>query len=81
MTSAWDQFDNLTEWDLELHMEFGDDAKHAIKGARNMLFQLESRGSMEVKNVLWVSKLRLSLISISTMEKEGFYVAFQDGKG
>jgi len=35
MTGAKKQFDNLTEWDSELHVEFGDNAKHAIKRGWN----------------------------------------------
>ena len=47
-------FDGLTEWDSKLHVEFGVDSKHAMKGVRTMIFHLESKGGLDVKDMLRV---------------------------
>lgn len=73
-------FDNIIEWDLELHVGFGVDTKHAVKGSGTMLVQLELGGMLEVKDVIWVPKLRRSLLLVSMIDKKGFVVAFLDGR-
>jgi hypothetical protein len=40
---------------------------------------MESRGMLRVTNVLWVPELRISVLSVSTIEKKGFDIVFQDG--
>lgn len=52
MIGARDQFDNLTKWDSKVHVEFGDDAKHVVKGLRIVIFHILSGGKMEVKDAL-----------------------------
>lgn len=76
---AWELFDNIIEWDLELHVGFGVDTKHPVKGSGTMLVQLELVGMLEVKYVIWVTKLRRSLLLVSMIDKKGFVVAFLDG--
>jgi hypothetical protein len=44
MAEARELFSSLTTRDSDVHVEFGDDAKYAIKGEGTLLFQLESRG-------------------------------------
>lgn len=63
-----------------MHVDFGVDAKHAVKGVGTVIFQLDSVGKMEVKGILWVSKLKRSFLSISMIKKKGSCVASQDGK-
>jgi hypothetical protein len=36
----WDLFSSLTERDLDVHVELGDDAKYAMKGEGTTMFQL-----------------------------------------
>jgi hypothetical protein len=52
--------------------------KHAMKGSGTVPFQMDSRGVLRVMIVLWVLELR-SVFSVSTIEKNGFDVLFQDG--
>jgi hypothetical protein len=47
MTEAREMFNNLSEEDLELHIELGNNAKYAVKGQGTMQFQLESGGSFD----------------------------------
>lgn len=32
MIGAWELFDSLTDWDSKMHVEFGVDTKHVLKG-------------------------------------------------
>jgi hypothetical protein len=53
--------------------------KHAVQGSGIVSLRMESGDALRVTNVLWMSKLRKSALSVSTIEK-GFDVVFQDGK-
>jgi hypothetical protein len=61
-------------------VELGDDAKYAVKGEGTILFQLESGGSLEAQDVLYVPGLKKNLLSVSVMEDRGFVVMFKKGK-
>jgi hypothetical protein len=37
-------------------------------------------GTLRLTNVIWVSKIKGSVMLVSVIEKKGFDVAFQDGK-
>jgi hypothetical protein len=80
MTGARELFSSLTEKDSGIHVELGNDAKYAVKGVGTILFQLESGGSLETKDVLYVPGLRKNLLSVSAMEDKGFVVKFQKGQ-
>jgi hypothetical protein len=54
LDEAWELFNSLTEKDSGIHVELGDDAKYAVKGEGTILFQLESSGSLEAQDVLYV---------------------------
>jgi hypothetical protein len=41
---------------------------------------MESSGVLRVMNVIWVSELRWSVLSVSAIEKKGFEVLFRDGQ-
>jgi hypothetical protein len=68
------------EFESEMHVELGMGTKHVVKGSGTIPFQLESGGTLRVMNVLWVSELERSVISVSVIEKKRFDIAFQDGK-
>jgi hypothetical protein len=40
---------------------------------------MEPGGMLRVMNVLWVPERRISVLSVSTIEKKGFDVVFQHG--
>jgi hypothetical protein len=80
MTGARELFESFTESDSDVHVELGMGTKHAVKGSGTVPFQMESGGVLRVMNVLWVPELRRSVLSVSTIEKKGFDVLFQDGQ-
>ena len=57
-------FKSFTESDSNIHVELGMGTKHAVKGSGTVPFWMESGGVLRVKNVLWVSELRRSVLSV-----------------
>jgi hypothetical protein len=53
---------------------------HAVKGVGCVRFQLESGGSLEVDEVMFVPELRVNLLSVSALEDKGYAVMFEDGQ-
>jgi hypothetical protein len=51
-----------------------------VKGVGCVRFQLESGGSLEVDEVMYVPELRVNFLSMSTLEDKGYAVMFEDGK-
>ena len=80
MTEAKEIFSSLLEDDLELHIQLGNIAKYPVKGHGTMQFQVESGGSFDAQEVLYVPSLKKNLLSISVMEDKGYEVNFQRGK-
>jgi hypothetical protein len=68
------------ERDSDVHVELGDDAKYAVKGEGTIMFQLESGGSLDAQDVLYVPGLKKNFLSVSAMEDKGFFITFQRGK-
>jgi hypothetical protein len=67
------------EDDSRIHVELGDEAKYAVIGQGTMHFQLESGGSFDAQEVLYVPGLKRNLFSISVMEEKGYEVNFRRG--
>ena len=61
-------------------MSLGDEYQYTIKGIGESRYKLDSRTSMKMKEVLYVLGLKKNLLSISSLDKKGFRVAFIDGK-
>jgi hypothetical protein len=70
-------FLSVSETDLDNHVGCGTSTMHAVKGVGCVRFQLELGGSLEVAKVLFVPELKVSLLSVSTLEDEGYGVVFQ----
>jgi hypothetical protein len=79
MTKARDLFINLKERDSDVHVELGDDAKYAVKGEGTFTFHLESGGSLDAHDVLYVLGLKKNLLLVLAIEDMHFPVAFQRG--
>jgi hypothetical protein len=62
---------------LDCHVYCGASTMHAVKGVGCVRFQLELGGSLEVAEVLFVPELKVSLLSVSALEDEGYRVVFQ----
>jgi hypothetical protein len=71
---------NLTEKELSLQVELGEEAKHAVKEVGEASLQLDSGKPISIKNVLFVQGLKKNLLSISNLEDKGFRVASVDGQ-
>jgi hypothetical protein len=80
MTRARELFESFTTSDSNVHVDLGVATKHVVKGSGTMPFWMESGGVLRVKNVLWVPKLRWSVLSVSAIEKKGYEVLFRDGQ-
>jgi hypothetical protein len=66
--------------DSNLHVELGTNAKCGVEGVGMVGFQLESGGSLEVVNVLYVPELKMNFLSVSTMEDKAYAITFEDGQ-
>jgi hypothetical protein len=73
-------FLSVLETGSDLHMRCGASTMHAVKGVACVRFQLESSGSLEVGEVLFVPELKVDLLSVSTLEDLGYVVMFKDGQ-
>jgi hypothetical protein len=70
---------SVLETDSYCHVDCGTSTMHAVKGVGCVRFQLDSGGSLEIAEVLFVLELKVSLLSISTLEDEGYGVVFEHG--
>jgi hypothetical protein len=76
MKKSWEIFSSLMERDLGIHVELGDDAKYAMKGEGIVLFQLDSRGSFDAHDVIYVTRINNNFLSVSNMEDRSFVITF-----
>jgi hypothetical protein len=58
----------------------GASTMHAVKGVGCARFQLESGGSLEVDEVMFVQELKVNLLSVSALEDMGYAMMFEDGQ-
>jgi hypothetical protein len=58
----------------------GDNYQYPIKGVGESNYKLNSGNSLKMKDVLYVPGLKNNLLSISSLEKKGYKVAFIDGE-
>lgn len=70
----------MTKESIDVNVELGDKAKYAIKVTGSIEFQMDSSGTMEVNEVLYVLGLEKNLLSISTMDDRGLEVSFTVGE-
>ena len=50
-----------------MYVELGVGTKHAVKRSGAVSFRMELRGMLRVKHVLWVPKLKRSVLSVSAI--------------
>ena len=58
----------------------GDDYQYPIKGVGESNYKLDSENSITMKDVLYVPGLKKNLLSISSLDKKDYRVAFIDGE-
>ena len=74
MTRSQEVFETLAEWGSKLHMVLGDKSQKEIQGSRVVPLRMEIGWVMQVQDVLFVPKLRYSVIVVLMIEKKGFEV-------
>jgi hypothetical protein len=79
MTGMRSMFLNVSETDSDCHVDCGTSTIHVVKGVGCVRFQLESGGSLEVAEVLFVLELKVSLLSVLALVDEGYGVVFRRG--
>jgi hypothetical protein len=80
MTDQRDILSCILEKKFSQKVTLGDDYQYPIKGVGESNYKLNLGNSMKMKDVLYVPGLTKNLLSISTLEKKGFRVAFIDGE-
>jgi hypothetical protein len=80
MIGQRDILSSLTEKNFSQKVTLGDDYQYPIKGVGESNYKLDSGTPMKMKDVLYVPGLTKNLLSISTLDKKGFRVAFIDGE-
>ena len=80
MTGYKDSLSYLEQKDSAHKVMLGDDYKYPIKGMEESSYKLDSGNSMKMKDVMYVPGLKKNLLSISTLDKKSFRVAFVDGE-
>jgi hypothetical protein len=80
MTGQRDILSCLSKKKFSHKVTLGDDYQYPIKGVGESNYKLNSGTPMKMKDVLYVPGLTKNLVSISSLEKKGFRVAFIDGE-
>jgi hypothetical protein len=80
MTCQRDILSCLVENNFPQKVTLGDDYQYPIKGVGESNYKLDSGTPMKMKDVLYVLGLTKNLLSISSLDKKGFRVAFIDGE-
>ena len=80
MTGQKKTLSKLEEKNSPQKVSLGDDYQYVIKGIGEAIYKLDSGNPLNMKEVLYVPGLKKNLVSISTLDKKGFRVAFIDGQ-
>lgn len=80
MTAVREQFTQFSEKELNLEVELGDNRIVEAVGVGIVSFQRESLPPLKLKEVLYVPGLKKNLVSVSTIEDQGYEVTFRHGQ-
>jgi hypothetical protein len=69
----------VSERNSHCHVYCGASTIHVVNEVGFVRFQLESGGSLKVAKVLFFPELKVSLLSVSSLEDMGYAVMFVDG--
>jgi len=78
MTGSREHLFELVEKGMAQRVELGDNGKYKVICIGSSSFQLESRGTISINNILYVPDLKKNLF-ISSLEDKGYRIAFVDG--
>ena len=79
MSGVREVFSEITERDISVEVELGDDRVVRAVGRGTVAFQRESRPPLRFRDVYYVPGLKKNLISVSTIEDKGLEVLFRGG--
>jgi hypothetical protein len=79
MTRMQSVFLSVSKTGSDSHVGSGASTMHAVKGVGCVRFQLESNGSLEVDEVMFVPGGKVNLLLVSIFEDDGYRVLFLDG--
>jgi hypothetical protein len=80
MTGKKNTLSCVLEKKFSQKVTLGDDYQYPIKGIGESNYKLDSENSITMKDVLYVPGLKKNLLSISSLDKKGYSVAFIDGE-
>jgi hypothetical protein len=80
MTGKKNTLSCISEKKFSQKVTLGDDYQYPIKGIGESNYKLDSENSITMKDVLYVPGLKKNLLSISTLDKKGYRVAFIDAE-
>ena len=80
MTGYKDNLTNMVEKESHLRVVLGDDARYTVKGSRATSLQVDSSDTLHLSNALYVPRMKMNLLYISSLEEKGCKVAFSYGK-
>jgi hypothetical protein len=80
MTGQRNSLSCISEKKFSHKVTLGDDYQYPIKEVGESNHKLNSGNSLKMKDVLYVPGLKKNLLSISSLEKKGFRVAFIYGE-
>ena len=70
----------LSEHESPHKVKLGDDYQYPIKGSGEASYKLDSKKSLNMKDVLYVPGLKKNLLSIFALDAKGIRVAFVNGQ-
>lgn len=73
-------FSHLKDKDMQFQIKLGDDDQYATRGVSTVNFRREIGNPLHLRDVLYVPGLRQDLVSIATLEDEGYDIIFSKGK-
>jgi hypothetical protein len=79
MTRMRPMFLIVSEMGSNCHVKSGARTRHAVKGVGCVRFQLELGGPLEVDEVMFVPKMMVYLLFVSSLEDKRYAVMFEDG--
>ena len=80
MSGVREVFSEITERDISVEVELGDDRVVRAVGRGTVAFQRESRPPLRFRDVYYVPGMKKNLILVSTIEDRGLEVLFRGGR-
>jgi hypothetical protein len=70
MTGARELFESFTETNSDMCVELGMGTMHAVQGSGTVRLWMELKDVLRVTNVLWMTEIKSSVLSVSVIEEE-----------